>query len=114
MAWYWYLVIALAVVLAVVLIGLFGNTTLKKYAYQLVVNAEKLLGSGTGEEKFNLVVKKLSELTKGIVPEGLIKHFANWAVKRMKLLLEENSESTTKHLAEESTTEEASTETEEK
>ena len=100
MVWYWYLIIALAVVLVVVLIGLFGSTTLKKYAYQLVVNAEKLLGSGTGEEKYNLVVKKLSELTKGIVPEYLIKQIVNWAVKRM---LEENSESTMKHLSSEET-----------
>lgn len=103
MVWYWYLIIALAVVLVVVLIGLFGSTTLKKYAYQLVVNAEKLLGSGTGEEKYNLVVKKLSELTKGIVPEYLIKQIVNWAVKRMKNLLEENSESTMKHLSSEET-----------
>lgn len=101
MSWYWYLIIALAVAAVILLIGWFGNSKIKKFAYQLVVNAEKLLGSGTGEEKFNLVVKKLSELTKGIIPEAWLKAAVNWAVKRMKVLLEENSESTEKHLEEE-------------
>lgn len=101
MAWYWYLVIAGAVVAVLLLIAMFGNSKIKKWAYQLVVNAEKLIGSGKGEEKYELVIKKLSELTKGFVPEWLLKSVANWAVKRMKALLEENSESTEKHLSEE-------------
>lgn len=101
MAWYWYLVIAGAVVAVLLLIAMFGNSKIKKWAYQLVVNAEKLIGSGKGEEKYELVIKKLSELTKGFVPEWLLKSIANWAVKRMKALLEENGESTEKHLSEE-------------
>lgn len=101
MEWYWYLVIALAVFVVLLLVGLFGSSKLKKLAYQLVVNAEKLIGSGNGEEKFNLVIKKLSELTKGFIPESLLKSIVNWAVNRMKTLLEENPESTEKHLSEE-------------
>lgn len=101
MEWYWYLVIAIAVVVVLLLIGFFGSAKLKKFAYQLVVNAEKLIGSGKGEEKYNLVIKKLSELTKGFIPESILKSIANWAVQRMKDLLEENPESTEKHLSEE-------------
>lgn len=101
MAWYWYLVITLGVLVVLLCIAMFGNSKLKKWGYQLVVNAEKLIGSGNGEEKFNLVIKKLSELTKGWIPEWILKSIANWAVKRMKALLEENSESTEKHLEEE-------------
>lgn len=101
MEWYWYLVISLAVFVVLLLVGLFGSSKLKKLAYQLVINAEKLIGSGNGEEKYNLVIKKLSELTKGIVPESLLKSIVNWAVNRMKALLEENPESTEKHLSEE-------------
>lgn len=101
MNWYWYLVIAAAVVLVLLVVALFGNSKLKSWAYQLVVNAEKLVGSGKGEEKYNLVVKKLSELTKGMIPEAWLKAAANWAVKRMKALLAENTESAEKHLAEE-------------
>ncbi len=102
MEWYWYLVIAGAVVIILLLIAMFGNSKIKSWAYQLVVNAENLVGSGKGEEKFNLVVKKLSELTKGMVPEAILKSAANWAVKRMKSLLAENTASTEKHLTEES------------
>lgn len=101
MAWYWYLVIAVVVIVVLVLIALFGTKKLKNLAYLLVCNAEKLIGSGKGEEKFNLVIKKLSELTKGFISESVLKSVVNWAVDRMKLLLEENSDSTTKHLAEE-------------
>lgn len=100
MSWYWYLVIAGGVILILLLIALFGNSKIKKYAYQLVVNAEKLVGSGNGQEKYDLVIKKLSELTKGMIPEAWLKAAANWAVKRMKVLLEENTESAEKHLTE--------------
>lgn len=104
MAWYWYLVIAGIVVVAIILVILFGNSKLKSLAYQLVVNAEKLVGSGKGEEKYNLVIKKLSTLTKGIIPEWLLKKAVETAVSRMKLLLEENSESIEKHLKNEEDT----------
>jgi hypothetical protein len=110
MTWYWYLVIALAVVVVILLVGFFGNSKLKSLAYKVVVGAENLLGSGTGKEKYELVITNLSKLTKGLVPEWLLKKVANWAVTRMKLLLEENTESTEKHLAEESAETTTSTE----
>lgn len=100
MEWYWYLIIALSVAVVFLLIVIFGNSTLKKFAYELVCNAENLVGSGNGEEKYNLVLENLSKLTKGLIPTWILKLVINWAVNRMKLLLSENTESTKKHLEE--------------
>lgn len=93
MEWYWYLIIAIGVVLVLVLIGLFGGKKIKSLAYTLVLAVEKLYGQGCGAEKFSLVIKKLSELTKGIIPEAVLVKIVEWAVKRMKDLLQENAES---------------------
>lgn len=98
MEWYWYLVIALGVVALIVIVILFGNKKLKDFAYALVLGAEKLYGQGYGVEKFNLVIKKLSELTKGIIPESILRKVVEWAVKRMKTLLQENHDSLKKEI----------------
>lgn len=98
MAWYWYLVIALVVFFVLVLIAMFGNKALKNIAYELVINAEKLLGEGKGEAKLNLVLSKLSELTKGFIPASMLRAVAEWAVKRMKNMLLEDKKSQEKHM----------------
>lgn len=98
MAWYWYLIIGVGAFIVLVLIALFGNKKLKQLAYTIVLGAEKLYGQGYGEEKFNLVIKKLSELTKGFVPEFILKKVVEWGVKRMKMLLQENIKSEMKEI----------------
>lgn len=97
MAWYWWLVIAIAIVLVIVLIGIFGTDKVKKLAYELVCNAENLLGSGYGQEKYNLVLDNLEKLTKGIIPKSLMKKAIEWGVNRMKNMLLENKDSIEKH-----------------
>ena len=101
MEWYWYLVIALAIFLILILIALFGSKALKKLAYELVLNAEKLLGEGQGEDKLNLVLTKLSELTKGAIPVSILKGIVEWAVKKMKNMLLEDENSQKKHMSNE-------------
>lgn len=99
MEWYWYLVIALAIFLIFVLIALFGSKALKKLAYELVLNAEKLLGDGQGDGKLNLVLTKLSEMTKGAIPVSILKSIVEWAVKKMKNMLLEDEKSQKKHMS---------------
>lgn len=98
MAWYWYLVIALAIFLVLLLIALFGGKALKKVAYELVLNAEKLLGEGNGGDKLELVLTKLSELTKGLIPVSVLKAVAEWAVRKMKMMLLEDKSSQERHM----------------
>ena len=98
MEWYWYLIIGIVAFVAVVLVILFGNKKVKQLAYTLVLSAEKLFGQGYGVEKFNLVIEKLSELTKGIVPKAVLVKVVEWAVKRMKDLLQENADSLKKEI----------------
>lgn len=93
MEWYWWIVIAAAAVIVLLLIYFFGSAKLKKLAYELVCNAEKLIGNGSGQEKYELVLTNLSKLTKGLIPVPLLKKMIEWAVERMKEMLLEDKKS---------------------
>lgn len=97
MEWYWYLVIAIAVVVVLLLVYFFGTDKVKKLAYELVCNAETLIGSGNGQEKYELVLDNLVKLTKGLIPKSMIKKAIEWGVSRMKNMLLENKDSMEKH-----------------
>lgn len=98
MEWYWWLVIAAGVLLVLFLIYLYGSKSLKNVAYELVCNAEKMIGSGNGAEKYDLVLEHLSKLTKGIISKPAMKKAIEWGVARMKEMLLEDEESQKKHL----------------
>lgn len=101
MAWYWYLVIAVGVVLVLLLVYKFGSVRVKRLAYELVCNAEKLIGSGEGEEKYNLVLDNLEKLTHGMISKSLLKKAIEWGVQHMKEMLLEDPKSIEKHKGEE-------------
>lgn len=97
MKWWVILLIVLGCVLAVILIALFGDKKLKELAYQLVCNAEKLIGQGEGEEKKSLVLNNIEKITKGLVPKWLLEKVIEWGVTKMKNMLLEDSASIKKH-----------------
>lgn len=93
MEWYWYLVIVGAVLVVLLLIYAFGSRKLKDLAYELVCNAEKLLGSGEGKAKKELVLNHLSELTHGMIPVFVLDKLTELGVTKMKaMLLEEKKD----------------------
>lgn len=96
MKWYWYLVIVGAVLIVLLLIYAFGSRKLKDLAYELVCNAERLLGSGQGKEKYELVLNHLSELTKGKIPVSILEKAIDLGVDKMKSMLLEDKESVKK------------------
>lgn len=96
MEWYWYLIIAVAIVIVFILIYAFGSRKLKDLAYELVCNAERLLGSGQGKEKYELVLNHLSELTKGKIPVSILEKAIDLGVDKMKSMLLEDKESVKK------------------
>lgn len=100
MNWYWWLVIAAGIILILLLIYFFGSKEIKKLAYELVCNAEKLIGEGEGQEKYNLVLENLSKLTKGIIPTSLLKKAIELGVSKMKDMLLEDPKSIQKRLKE--------------
>lgn len=99
MQWWIWLIIAVAIVLvAFLLVYFYGSARLKRLAYELVCNAEKILGSGTGKEKYDLVLKRLSALTHNKVSEKTLNKIIEWAVNKMKLMLLESSTSVKKEI----------------
>lgn len=100
MDWYWYLVIVGAILVVLLLIYAFGSRKLKDLAYELVCNAEKLLGSGEGKAKKELVLNHLSELTKGKIPVFILEKAIELGVSKMKSMLLEDKESVEKEVKE--------------
>lgn len=97
MEWWVILLIVLGCVLIVLLIALFGNKKLKSLVYELVCNAEKLVGQGKGKEKKSLVLESIEKITHGLVPKWLLEKMIEWGVKQLKEMLLEDSTSIKKH-----------------
>lgn len=68
--------------------------TVRKIIYSLVIQAEKALGSGTGEFKYALVTgwvyERLPLMLRAIVSEKEIDEMIEWAVEQMKRSLDDS------------------------